>query len=46
MRSRTYDAGGIHYPRRFLICRLGHFGFNLEPLSDTCADPTLQNPPG
>lgn len=32
MSQKTYDVGGIAYPRPFRIRRLGHFGFNLANL--------------
>jgi len=30
--TRTYDVGGILYPRPFRVRRLGHFGFNMASL--------------
>jgi hypothetical protein len=35
--ARTYDVGGILYPRPFRVRRLGHFGFRMASL-DTGLD--------
>jgi catechol 2,3-dioxygenase-like lactoylglutathione lyase family enzyme len=35
--SKTYDVGGVQYPRPFRIRRLGHFGFNLNRLDEGLA---------
>jgi len=35
--SKSYDVGGVLYPRPFRIRRLGHFGFNLNRLDEGLA---------